>query len=92
MLKNLIVTGESQDSIDVVIGQKSLVLVQVNCTSHKSKSYIWSPCFCPSASHAHIYILINFQLVPERLGKATGLYELGIKEPRRGEKNASIVK
>lgn len=35
VLKNLIVTGESQDGIDVVIAQKSLVLVQVNCTKVK---------------------------------------------------------
>lgn len=80
MLKNFIVTSESQDGIEVVIAQKSLAPVRVNCTSHRSKSYVWSPCFCPSASHAHLYILIIFQLVPERLGKDTGLYELGIKE------------
>lgn len=51
MLKNLIVTGESQDGINGVIDQKSFVHVQVNCTSHKSKIYVRSPCFCPSASH-----------------------------------------
>lgn len=72
MLRNFTAAGESQDGMDVVIAQKSLVLTQVHCTSHRS--YVRSPCFCLSASHAHIYIVIIFQLVTERLGKATGLH------------------